>query len=318
MKTDLTVIVVNWNTRDLLHDCLESLFRGIDDALRVEVIVVDNGSTDGSADMVRREFPRAKLIHNQHNAGFAPANNQAMRIARGRHLLLLNSDTLVIEDVLHRSVDYLDKNQDVGAMGCRVLNPDRSTQRTCFAYPSLLNLLLLTSGLYRLRRPRWLGRYFMNDWGRDVERDVEVVTGCYLMVRRTVIEQIGVMDESFFFNGDETDWCCRMRRADWKIRFAPVGEIVHYGNASGRAWDFQRDIMLTESLIRLHLKHSGRLSAIAAWVILFVFNASHALGWAGRSLLERTDRARKRRDHFWKIVWNYGRCWPTPLGEQAC
>ena len=193
---DLSIIVINWNTLDLLRACLASAFENLD-AIKVQVLVVDNASTDGSPDMVEREFPAVRLLRNTKNRGFAAANNQGFELARGRHILLLNSDTIVHGEVLSASVSYLDNNPDVGAMGCQVLNPDGSIQITCGRFPSIPMLLLLTLGLSNSTQPAFLARYQMTDWGRDVERSVDFISGCFLMTRRSVLDQVGPLDEDF-------------------------------------------------------------------------------------------------------------------------
>lgn len=297
---DLSIVIVNWNTIDLLRDVLASVRAG-QGGLCLQTIVIDNASSDGSAEMVAEDFPEVALIRNAENRGFAAANNQGFEIARGRHILLLNSDTLVLGEVLPASVAWLDAHPEVGAMGCRVLNPDRTMQRTCSMFPSHLNLLLLTSGLWRLKRPAFFGRYQMMDWARDDEREVESISGCYLMLRREVLEGVGPLDETFFFFGEETDWCRRMRDAGWKLVFTPVGEIIHYGSVSARKLNHRRDLMLTEATVRLHRKHGGPLAAGAAWAILFGFNLSRAAAWSALSLL-RPARAAERARHFRRVV----------------
>lgn len=300
-RPDLSIVIVNWNTIDLLRDVLASVYGNLHGVL-VEVIVVDNASTDGSPDMVERDFPNAILIRNSDNRGFAAANNQGFEVAIGRHILLLNSDTIILGDVLAQSVRYLDQHPTVGAMGCRVLNPDRTMQQTCSMWPGLVNLLLLTSGLWKLRWPEFLGRYQMTHWLRDSERSVESISGCYLMLRRPVLEQVGPLDETFFFFGEETDWCRRIREAGWELRFAPVGEIIHYGSASARKLNHKRDLMLTDATVRLHRKHDGRLSAAAAWSILLLFNLSRAIGWSLRALVQRKPVVRARAEHFRRVT----------------
>ncbi|MFA9478201.1 glycosyltransferase family 2 protein [Phycisphaerales bacterium AB-hyl4] len=309
MTRDLSIIIISYNTRELLDACLASVYDRLG-GLDAEVIVVDNASADGSADMVRERYPQARLIENQANTGFAAANNQAIEIAVGRHVLLLNSDTYVLGDVLAASVRYMDEHEQVGAMGCRVLNTDRTLQLTCSQTPGLVNLVLLTSGLWRLNRPRWLGRYQMKHWDRTDERDVDVISGCYLMVRRTVIEQVGPLDDAFFFFGEETDWCTRIRQAGWALRFAPVGEIVHYGSASAASLGHERDLLLTNGLVRYHVKHSGYVMAFAVWGLLLGFNLSRCMYWTLRSLVQRGGAARDRRDHFRGVVREYAKAWP--------
>lgn len=298
-QPDLSIVIVNWNTEQLLREVLQSVYSTLS-AISAEVIVVDNGSTDGSPELTAREFPEAILISNSNNLGFAAANNQGFEIARGRHVLLLNSDTVVLGDTLAASVRYLDNHPKVGAMGCRVLNADRSMQRTCSQFPSPLNMFLLASGLWKLERPtalrRVFGRYQMIDWARDSERDVEVVSGCYLMLRCEVLKQVGPLDESFFFFGEETDLCRRIGSAGWSLRFAPVGEIIHYGGASARKLDHLRDLLLTDALVRINRKHNGVFAASVVWATLFGFNLSRALFWTVRALFQ--DEASERARHF--------------------
>lgn len=301
----LSIVIINWNTIDLLRDCLTSVFlhtSGRTPPAWLETIVVDNASGDGSADMVAQQFPQVRLIINTENRGFAAANNQGFEIARGRYILLLNSDTIVLGSVLQASVSWLESRPEVAAMGCRVLNPDRSMQLTCAMWPSLTNLALLATGLWKLPYPKFLGRYQMTHWGRDDERIVDTISGCYLLVRRKVVDQVGPLDEDFFFFGEETDWCRRMRDAGWTLWFAPVGEIIHYGSASARKLNHRRDVLLTNALVRLHRKHEGPIAAAAAWSILFGFNLSRAFFWSVWPLKVGHVNAQERARHFRRVV----------------
>jgi len=311
----LSIIIVNWNARAMLADCLGTVLDGLDPRLD-EVIVVDNGSADGSADTIARAFPTVRLIRNADNRGFAAANNQALAVARGRYVLLLNNDTLVHGDVMSRSCRYLDTHPDTAVMGCRVLNRDGSLQPTCSQYPSLVNLLLLTSGLWRLRWPRFLGRFQLSDWERDSERDVDTVSGCYMLVRKSAIREVGVLDERFFFFGEETDWCKRFRDAGWGVRFAPVGLITHFGSVSARRHNHKRDVMLSKAMVRLHRKHSGWPMAALIWGLLLVFNASRAAFWALGSLFSRRTEVRERCRHFTGVVREFGSAWPSPTATR--
>jgi GT2 family glycosyltransferase len=304
---DLSVIIVSWNTQGLLRDCLESLFQS-GATSRLEVFVVDNHSQDGSPDMVEAVFPEVRLIRNGRNAGFAAANNQAIRLATGRHVLLLNSDTLVHSGVIDASIDYMDANPQVGAMGCRVLNGDGSVQTTCSQFPTLSNLLLLTSGLFRVPGLGFARRYRMDDWQRDDERDVDVVSGCYLMVRGNALVTVGLLDEDFFFFGEETDWCRRFRAHGYAVRFAPVGTITHFGGGSSKSLNSRRDLMLSEATVRLHRKHGGLIPAAAAWTILLIFNTSRFAFWSVKGVLQRGGPNRSR--HFRGVVASFNSAWP--------
>ena len=286
---DLSVVIISFNTIDITRDCLLSVFENLGD-LNAQVIVVDNDSKDGSADMVAAEFPQVELVRNTDNRGF--------ELSSGEFVLLLNSDTVVLGDVLEKSVEYMRGHPKVGVFGCRVLNPDRTMQPTCFMVPSLLNLTLMTLGLSRLRTPEFFGRERMAGWERDSEREVQVVTGCYMMVRREAMDEVGWLDDSFFFCGEETDWCVRFRKAGWIIVFSPIGEIIHIGNASGRRFEARRDLMLTEGIVRFHRKHSGLCGALVAKFILLFFVASRMLLWISASVLFNSERTKLRRKHF--------------------
>lgn len=306
---DLSIVIVNWNTREMLRDCLQSVFDNIG-ALEAEVFVVDNASEDGSPDMVVTNFPQAILICNAENRGFATANNQALASARGEYVLLLNSDTLVHGTVLESSQQYMNAHPDVGVLGCRVHNADGSLQITCSKWPSLVNLALLTSGLWKLPGPAFLDRYRMTRWDRTDARSVDVVSGCYMFVRASAMHEVGLLDESFFFYGEETDWCRRFQDADWQLQFAPVGAITHYGGGSVKRLNHRRDVMLTEATVRLHRKHGGLAAALACWAMLVIFNFSRATFWSIASLL-RGSRARERARHFRRVVAASARTWPA-------
>ncbi|HET6953718.1 MAG TPA: glycosyltransferase family 2 protein [Acidimicrobiales bacterium] len=307
-QPDLSIVVVSWNTRDELRECLRSTLDGLD-GIAGEVVVVDNASADGSADMVAAEFPAARLVRNDDNLGFAGGCNTGLAIAGGRHLLLLNPDTVVVGDVLAATVRYLDDHPDVGAVGCRVLRPDGSVEPTCFRDPSVLNLLLALTGLAKLPRPRWFGRERMTDWQRDSERDVEVVTGCYLAVRREVVEGVGMLDDGYFFCGEESDWCRQIRRAGWAVRFAPVGEIVHESGAAGRKLDHRRELLLDAGLVRYAHKNDGPLAGRATWALLWAFAVTRGAGWALLAAAHPRPAGRRRagarRDHFRRVVRDF-------------
>lgn len=310
---DLSIVIVNWNTREMLRDCLSSVFEGLD-SLRAEVIVVDNASSDGSPEMVEDAFPQVLLLRNDQNRGFAAANNQALGLCSGRYVLLLNSDTIVHGSVLAASRDYMDAHPRVGVVGCRVLNADGSLQITCSRFPSLLNLALLASGAAKLGGPEFLDRYQMTRWDRTEPRAVEVVSGCYMFVRAAAMAEVGPLDESFFFYGEETDWCRRFSAAGWDLHFAPVGTITHFGGGSVRRLNHRRDVMLTEATVRLHRKHGGLGAAAACWILLASFNLSRAFFWSVVSIGAR-EKALERAHHFWGVAGELARTWPRPESE---
>ena len=225
----LSILIVNWNTEELLRQCIESIYQSTshDD---FEVIVVDNASTDGSIKMVRHNFPKVKLLQNKFNMGFAAANNQGLQICSGELILLLNSDTQVLNGALDKCVDYMKLHDKVGALGCKVLNPDGTFQSTCFRFERLRDLVYhhclgLTTWIRLVRKlgfptfnlpSRYWGRVFTS------ERQVDVVAGCFLLTRRSVIDAVGCLDDAFFFYGEEEEWCFRVKGAGWRIMYFPI------------------------------------------------------------------------------------------------
>lgn len=303
---DLSIVIVNWNTEDLLRDCLRSVSVAIGD-LQVEVLVVDNASDDGSVAMLQKEFPWVTLIETQQNLGFSGGNNVALRRATARYVMLLNTDTLLHDDVLKDSVSWLDRHPKVGVMGPRVLNTDGSVQTSCSAFPSLRNLTMQTLGLTKITR---LDRYRMTGWDRQSERHVDVISGAAMFVRRNAMQEVGLLDEAFFFYGEETDWCRRFKEANWDLVFTPIQGVTHFGNGSACKLNHRRDVLMTQGTTRLHLKHGGVPAGIACFAILAMHNLTRAMFWAAMSLLKRPgswDRA----IHFIRVTVDFRKAWPA-------
>lgn len=309
-REKLVIIIVNWNTASITLECLRSLSRaGVLDSHQVSV--VDNASTDDSCDLIAAEFGEGLLTRNTLNVGFAAANNQilANRLDDADFFLLLNSDTVVLGDVIDRSLGYMDDHPDVGAMGCRVLNTDRTVQLTCSGFPTVSRAALQLTGLDRLPMFPSLRQYRMEGWDRSDERDVDVISGCYLLVRSSVVRQVGLLDEDFFFFGEETDWCCRMKRAGWKLRFAPIGEIIHHGSVSARKLSYRRDLLLSNAIVRFTLKNYGSAACAAMFTILFMFNVSRCLVHGIAGLF--AEGSLKRSKHFLAVSVRFRYAWPS-------
>jgi GT2 family glycosyltransferase len=307
---DLSIVIVNWNTRDLLRDCLTSLLPATT-GLKAEVLVVDNASTDGSPAMIRADFPTVRLIESPTNIGFAAGNNLALREATGRHVLLLNSDTLVQGEVLREAVAWLDAHPQAGVMGPTVLNADGTLQPSCSSFPSLKNLALQLMGITRIAR---LDGYRLTGWDRSTARRVDVVSGAAMFVRRAAMEEVGLLDESFFFYGEETDWCHRFARAGWEVVFVPLPAVTHFGGGSVRALSHRRDVLLTEGTTRLHRKHGGLAAGLACFAILAAHNLTRAAFWSIPAAF--TQGARARAAHFARVTADLPRAWPR-LKETA-
>jgi len=220
---DLSIIIVNWNTKNLLLQCLESVYQTTK-RIEMEVFVVDNGSTDGSVAAAKERFTEVKFIQNEINLGFAKANNQAMPLAVGKYLLLLNPDTMVKEGAIERLISFMEAHSEAGGAGAQLLNSDGSKQNSIANFPSLATELINKSLL------RWLFPKTFPGKGRSYREPIEVdsVIGACMIIRRDAIEQVGLLDEDYFLFLEETDWCYRMKRAGWKIYHVSQAEIYHF------------------------------------------------------------------------------------------
>jgi GT2 family glycosyltransferase len=230
---DLSIVIVSYNTRDMLRACLCAL-PAATERLRTETFVVDNASSDDSAAMVAAEFPEVRLVANNANVGFTHANNQALTLSTGRYVLLLNPDTEAEPGSLTTLVHFLDTHADAGACGPKLLNSDGSLQPNGRRFPTPWREFLIVSGLRNLNRA---GFDRALEFGRDdfdTECEVDQVLGACLLVRRVVMEQVGMLDEDFFMFYEETEWCWRIRRAGWKIFYVPQARVVHHWMGSVR------------------------------------------------------------------------------------
>lgn len=292
---DVTVIVVNWNTRDLLRNCIASIIA--ETTREHEIIVIDNASSDRSAEMVAAEFPNVVLIANSDNRGFAAANNQGLRIALGRHLLLLNPDTIILDGAIDKMLDWLARHPDVGCVGCQVLEAPGVIQRTCFADAGPINHFIEEFGLARFATQiPFLGRPWYQSWDRRSEREVDVVSGMFMLVPRAVFDRIGLLDEAFFIYSEEADWCRRIREAGYRCVFSPEAQIIHLdgGSKSTAQIRSRMYIQMQKSHMIYARKHYGLWGHLAArWV--YVSSALLRLGASGLLRLVRSDENTKAR-----------------------
>jgi hypothetical protein len=287
---DVSIIIVNWNTRDVLRDCLKSVYDQTH-GIEFEVIVVDNASGDDSIAMIKSEFPDVILIENHENRGFGAASNQGMVIAKGRYVLLLNSDTVILDNAVKKTVEFADLHKDAAVVGCRVLHPGGRLQRTCFMYPSLLNMLLESSYLYKLfPGNKFFGREHLTWWDRNDVREVEVIDGCFMLVRQEAIRQAGMLDEQFFIYCEETDWCYRFKQAGWKMLFTPDAQIIHLGGQSSRQVASAMTLQLRGSVLQFMHKHYSRLEYNLACILVWLFFAIRVPGWFIKSVFARAHK----------------------------
>ena len=229
---DLSVIIVNWNTKKLLEDCLKSIFKFTEN-VTFEVIVVDNGSKDGSQAVVKKKFPQVKLIPNSNNLGFAKANNQGIKIAKGEYVLLLNSDTYLIENSFKKLVEKTNEFDELGALGPLLLNEDRSIQQSVGFFPHLPQVFWWMTFIDDLPGGTALKPYHVDhDSFYKSKHEVDWVTGAAFLIPKKVIVTVGMLDEKIFMYGEDFEWCFRIKKAGFKVYFSPIAKIVHIGGGS--------------------------------------------------------------------------------------
>lgn len=264
----LSIIIVSWNVKDDLLRCLSSL-RDNAPSESVEVIVVDNMSSDGTVDGLKQTFPEVTVIANQENRGFASANNQGLAVSHGCYVLFLNPDTIVHPNSLDKLIAFMDSNPDVGACGAKLLYADGSIQASVKQFPSfrvalyrhtIFRSLRLFRGCYR--------KWAMKDFDYDRQLDVDQVSGAAMMVRRSVIDEVGSMDEAFFMYYEEVDLCYRIKQRGWRVMFLPDAVITHLSGRSAKQIRLKRRLMMFKSLMVFFRKHRNRY-AVAVFAVVF-------------------------------------------------
>lgn len=256
---DVSIIIVNYNTRQLTLDCLESVYASRT-AYHYEIIVIDNASHDGSVEAIRTAYPEVLMIANGDNTGFAVANNQGMKVARGRYILLLNSDTVVQPDTLEVMIGFMDRRPEMGASGCKVILPDGSLDKACKrGFPTPSASFYYAFGLSRLfpDRPKF-NQYQLGHLSPDDEYPIDCLVGAFMLVRREVVEQVGGLDETFFMYGEDVDWCYRIKEAGWGIYYYPRTYIVHYKGASARRKPMKIVYEFHRAMWVFHRKHYAK------------------------------------------------------------
>jgi GT2 family glycosyltransferase len=293
----LSVVIVSWNTCEVLRRCLTAL-EAESKQLLPEVIVVDNGSRDGTVEMVAREFPQVRLIDAGRNLGFAAANNLVFRIARGKYVVLLNSDAFLRPGALQKALEHMESEPQTGLAGGRLIGQDGSWQPSARHFPSLLNDFLSMSGLaHRFRTSRFFGRADRT-WADPLqEADVDWVPGAFSIIRASVLDQVGIFDESFFLYYEEVDLCRRIKAAGYAVRYWPDVVVVHLGGESSKANEnavrsnagAQLTLWRLRSGYLYYRKHHG----YAAWATKAVESGWHLIRLVRNSMLSGAGRRAK-------------------------
>lgn len=242
---DLSIVIVNWNTSELLSQCLESIYKS-GSRYSFEVIVVDNGSSDESVSLVSQGFPSVVLIKNNRNLGFARANNQGLAVGRGRYFMLLNSDTKVLPGAIDTLIQTADSNPELGVLGPKLLNMDDSLQVSWAKFPSFFSELTGRDFRDREPVPEYPDAY-----------EVDCIKGACMLVRSRTIEEVGKLDEDFFFYSEEIDWCYRIKKKKWRIWYLTSAKIYHLGGGSTQRSLIQLVHLYRGKLLYFSKHHGG-------------------------------------------------------------
>jgi len=283
---DLSIVLVGWNNKAYLDPCLVSLYEsGL--KCSFDVIVVDNGSTDGSQDMLREKYPQVMIIQNDSNVGLGKASNQGIEATKGRYILLLNNDTIVNGASFDEMVDFLEKNPKAGGVGGKLMNPDGTIQAGYNYFSSLHEELLVATRLGEFIRTGYPAIMDANEI-----KSVDWMGSACLMIRRSALDDVGLLDEGYFIYGDEADLQYRLKKAGWEIYFLPNATTIHYGGRSMNRWSRRK--MVYRGKLLFYQKHYGFLKTLALRLILGILSVAKLVPWAILYLLPNKHDAAKK------------------------
>jgi hypothetical protein len=290
-RSRLSIVIVVWNARKYVIECLESLRERCSD-ICPEVIVVDNASTDGTPDLIAKDFPEFKLIHNSENLGFAKANNIGIAQSSGEYVCLVNSDVKFTSDCLSPMLKFLSENPQVGMVGPKMLAPDGKVARSTMRFPTVWNQLCRALGLDIIfKRSRLFGGLLMSDFDHRTTAAVEVLNGWFVVVRRSALHRVGMLDPRFFMYGEDIDWCYRFHQSGERIVFFAGAEAIHYGGASSSNAPLRFYLEMCRANWQYWQKHYGWFGQMAFLASSGTYHLVRLLGSAGVYLFSPSQRS---------------------------
>lgn len=301
----LSVVIICWNDLRVIRECLSSIYRETR-TTEFEVIVADNGSTDGSIEFIRANYPTVRIVENDANLGFARGNNSGIRVSEGDYVLILNPDTIIGTRSLDRFVAFADRHPEAGGFGCRILNPDGSYQISARPFPTIRRLLL--AGLY-LRLLGRLSGFFTTDlysgWEGDSERTVEWQSGCCVLFRGDLLRGLGGFDERFFYQYEEVDLCFRVWQAGFPIVFTPEVTVTHLGGQSVGRFPTRFAVEKMRNRYRYFYKHYGKKGCSQCRTVTLLSLWVRQLGYSLVSFVDSSNAAKERLEMYRAVIrWN--------------
>lgn len=302
----LSIVVICWNDQKVIADCLHSIF-ACPHSIDFEVIISDNGSTDGSISFIRSNYPQVMVLENGANLGFAKGNNVGIRACRGEFVLVLNPDTIIHKGALEKWLDFADQHPEAGAFGCRVLNPDGTYQNSARPFPTVRRAMVAALYLRPLAR---LSDAFISDtyigWSGDTEREVDWQSGCCILFRASVLKQLGGFDEQFFYHYEEVDLCKRVWDAGYSVRFDPKVTITHLGGQSVNRFPSRFELERCRNRYRYYYKHFGSRGAKGCRAAYLTWLGVRQLGY-GALYLMRPSKTLRDRLGMYQVSANWNR-----------
>ena len=271
---DLSISIVNTNNRDMLKSCLQSLYDTVKN-VDFEIIVADNCSTDGSIEMIEKHFPSVKVVPINPRNGYGYCHNRCYEKSNGNYFFVLNEDMIFYPNTINNMIEKMKNDQKIGALGCKLFNPDGSLQFSCSLFPTLRSQVIDNIFPNISFWEKWLRNKFIKrgkrygsreilGWNHDSDREVDVISGCCMLIPREVIKKIGLFDERFYMYSDEVDLCKRIKDNGWKVQFTPDGQIIHYIAFTTKKTSERMYVIRLESICKYFYKHHGKLQA---WIV---------------------------------------------------
>lgn len=303
---DISIIIVTWNGKEFLDKCLQSIFDNVSNC-RFETIVVDNASIDGAPDLVKEKYPQVRLIRNSENLGFAKANNIGIKESTGEYVCLINSDVVVLKNCLELMCQYMNEHPKIGVLGPKVLYPDNSLQLSCREFPTLWKNMCHAMALDKLLpNSDFFSGYEMVNWPHDSVREVDYLSGCFMMVRQSAIEHVGLLDDDFFFYAEDKDWCKRFWKTDWKVVYYPRAKAIHYESGSADKDPVKFYVQQAKANLQYYSKHHSRSAQIAFILTVIIHQIVRVFGYSVLYLIKPSKREialQKIKRNFARLGW---------------
>jgi len=287
----VSVVIVSWNTCQLTLDCVRSL-ESSRNSLSTEIIVVDNASSDGTVEQLRRQFPHVNVIENRENLGFARGNNVGLKICTGKYVALINSDVVVPQGCLEKMLSFMEENARIGMLGPKMILRDGSIGKSVYASPTVWNWFCNGLGLSSLfKHSKLFANFELADFDYNKTQDVDMLTGWFWLVRSTALQEVGVLDDQFFMYGEDIDWPSRFRKAGWRVTYCSEAEAIHYCGASSDRAPTRFYVEMNRANLQYFRKHHGPLGVLGFWLAMWIQQLVRVLGYCFVYLFRQKQRA---------------------------